>query len=320
MFFDRISGQTDTLPYTLFNKQWVVYADLGYSSAPFSISYPYTSNLSKIKFKNNFRTILGLGLSYKWFSLRFGIPLPGFTRSIAKFGKTNPLNIGFDFTFKKIYCDIDLRSFKGYAITDAFNWNDSLNLAHPNEIRSSTQTSSFSIYVWYFNHKDFKISALKGKTAHYNKKVHTWYLKNTLNLFSVDNNRESVIPDILYNPLKPQTMASYYSALDIGVVPGYAYVDRFKNWQVAVMGGLGGVIQSKFFGGTVPSRGFLGLAPRYDIRFLGGYSVPNYFVFLLTDFDNKSIRFSNLVYRQHFYAIKIVAGKRFPVKTKKRKS
>lgn len=311
--------QSDTLPYSLFNKQWVVYSDLGFTSAPFSVSYPFSKEISKLRYRNNYRTILGIGASYKWFALRIGIPLPGYTRPIAKFGQTSPFNIGFDFTFKKVYCDIDLRYFKGYVIENAYLWNDSLSTSHPNDIRSSTAVSSFSTNVWYFNHKDFKMSALKGKTGHYNQKVHTWYLKNTFNVFGVSNDKISIIPAELSDLKKPQTQGAYYSAADIGIIPGYAYVDRIKNWQFSLMGGLGGVVQAKFYGGTVSTRGFLGLAPRYDIRLLGGYSVPNYFVFLLTDFDNKSIRFGELVYRQNFYSIKIVAGKRFPVRTKKAK-
>ena len=164
------------------------------------------------------------------------------------------------------------------------------------------------------------MSALKGKTGHYNQRVHTWYLKNTFNVFGVTNDKNQIVPDFVSDPAKAQTQSAFYSAADIGTVPGYAYVDRIRNWQFAVMGGIGGVIQAKFYGGEVPTRGFLGLAPRYDIRLLGGYSVPNYFVFLLTDFDNKSIRFGDLVYRQHFYNVKIVAGKRFPAKSKKKKT
>ncbi len=318
LFFGNSFSQTDTAVYTLFNKKLIFYTDFGYSSAPFSVSFPYSSSLSKIRFKHNFRSILGLGMSYRWFAVRLGIPLSFYTRPISKFGETKPFNIGFDFTLKKIHCEVDLRSFRGYAIQNALQWNDSLTPSLPNEIRPSVESVSFSTNVWYFNHKDFKIAALKGKTGHYNKRVHTWYLKNTLNIFGIRDDEHTLIPAPLQNPIKPQTAASFYNALDLGVVPGYAYVERIGNWQLAIMGGFGGVVQSKFYGGSIPSRGFLGLAPRYDVRFFGGYSVPNYFIFLLTDFDNKSIRFSNLVYRQHFYSIKIVAGKRFQEKNKKR--
>jgi hypothetical protein len=60
----------------------------------------------------------------------------------------------------------------------------------------------------------------------------------------------------------------------------------------------------------------LGLAPRYDVRLIFGHSKPTYFIFLVTDFDNKSIRFSDLIVRQYFYSVKLVGGYRFPTKAK----
>ena len=39
---------------------------------------------------------------------------------------------------------------------------------------------------------------------------------------------------------------------------------------------------------------------------MGGYSKPEYFIFLVTDFDNKSVLFSDLVVRQYFYSIKLI--------------
>jgi hypothetical protein len=65
------------------------------------------------------------------------------------------------------------------------------------------------------------------------------------------------------------------------------------------------------------SRSFTGLQPRYDIRFIGGYSVPKYFVFLVTDFDNKSIKFNTLTYNQTIYTLRLVGGIRLEPKEKK---
>ena len=112
-------------------------------------------------------------------------------------------------------------------------------------------------------------------------------------------------------------MSSTFSAFDVGFVPGYAYVNRFKNWQVAGWAGVGAVIQAKYYQVNGDFRGFLGLAPRYDVRLMGGYTTPTYFLFLVTDFDNKSIRFNQLIYRQSFYTVKLVGGYRFPKKEKK---
>ena len=59
------------------------------------------------------------------------------------------------------------------------------------------------------------------------------------------------------------------------------------------------------------TNGYLGLAPRYDIRFITGYSNADYFIYFVTDFDNKSIRFNDLVDKQYYYSLKLVGGIRF---------
>lgn len=320
LFFYKSFAQSDSLPYTLFSNKLVLYADLGYSSAPFSISYPYGDGINRLKYKNNYRNIIGFGLSYKWFALRIGIPLPGYARSTATYGQTTPINLGFDFSFKKVFCDVDIRSYEGYAIKDANSWNDTLTIDKPNDLRPKTKSQSFSMNAWYFHNKDFKMSALRGKTGHYKKDVHTWYLKNTFNIFGVTNDQSPIIPLKLIDSSNTKTSSNYYSALDFGVVPGYAYVKRKNQWQISGLAGLGAVIQTKLYDANGNNRSIIGLAPRYDIRLIGGYSVPSYFVFLVTDFDNKSIRFNDLVYRQYFYSIKIVAGKRFIQKDKSKKS
>jgi hypothetical protein len=52
---------------------------------------------------------------------------------------------------------------------------------------------------------------------------------------------------------------------------------------------------------------------------MGGYSSDERFFFLVTDFDNKSIRYEAFNYRQLYYAIKFVAGYRFPAQKKEKK-
>lgn len=316
-----IFSQVDSLPYTLFKDKIVLYADLGYTTAPFSIIHDFTTEVDKLKYKNNFRTVLGIGGSYKWFNLRLGIPLPGNVRPVSRYGNTIHYDLGVNFTIKKTFCDIDLRNYQGYAIKNANAWNDTLNDLKPNDIRNKVNTVSFSANVWYFHDKNFKISALLGRNGHYERQVHTWYLKNTLNIFGVGNGKESIVPNELTDPNKTKTGAQTISSVDLGVIPGYAYVNKINNWQFSVLGGLGLVLQGKFYATDNITRGFLGLAPRYDIRLIGGYTVPKYFLFLVTDFDNKSIRFTDFVYRQYFYSIKIVGGIRLDkkIKDKKRK-
>jgi hypothetical protein len=103
------------------------------------------------------------------------------------------------------------------------------------------------------------------------------------------------------------------------VIPGYAYVNKIKNWQFSGNFGLGAVLQSKFYEVNGTTRSFAGLAPRYDVRLVGGYNVDTYYVMLVTDFDNKSISFNDLTYRQWYYSVRITGGIRLDRKEKTQK-
>lgn len=291
-----------------FRNNLVLYCDLGYTSAPFNISNQFNSEIDQIFYKNNFKTFLGLGISYKWFSLRIGFPILTSYRSIEKYGNTRQFNFGYDFSINKIYSDFEFKYLEGYSIQKANRWDPSKN---PNDIQPGLTSFNLALNSWYFYDQNFKMSALLGRKAHYKKEVKTWYLKGTVNLFGLDNKTKSLIPLELQNSSNSKTTATSVVSFDFGVLPGYAYVNRIKNWQFSGWFGFGPVIQSKFYNYNGNTRGIIGLAPRYDIRIMGGYSKPEYFIFLVTDFDNKSIRFSDLVFRQYFYSIKIVGGYRF---------
>ena len=300
-----------------FSDAKIISAETGYTSAPFTLQYPLTSEIDKISFKNNLAPFLRLGFNYKWFVLRFSIPNIGNIRDVSNYGTTRQYNLGMDFSFKKVYYDFEFKYIRGFAIQDANRWDSSLNEIQRNSIQPKIQSLNISANAWYFHHKDFKMGTLLGKRSYYTKLVHTWYVKGTMNFFGVDTKNEGLIPTVLQDEQNSKTMSSTFSAFDLGFVPGYAYVNRFKNWQIAGWAGFGPVLQAKYYQFNGDFRGFLGLAPRYDVRLMGGYTTPKFFLFLVTDFDNKSIRFNELIYRQYFYTVKLVGGYRFPRKEKK---
>jgi hypothetical protein len=314
-FFGQVRAQNQPIAIHDFKNQHVIYADLGISPAPFNLSYPFPYEVRKLKYKNNFKPILGLAYAYKWFSMRIAFPvLPG-VRSTEKFGKSRQFCLGFDYNFKRLYTDLDFRIIQGYAIKDAYAFDTSLAENTPNSILPELGSLNLALNLWYFNHDDFKMNALQGRRAHFEKQVHTWYLKGTLNYFGVTNARGEIIPSLLQDESQSKTSAQGYSALDFGIIPGYAYANRINNWQISGWAGLGPVVQSKFYTLETGVQGFLGLAPRYDIRFVGGYSNNQRFFLLAANFDNKSIAFNTLAYKQYFYTIRLVAGIRIPPKT-----
>jgi Domain of unknown function (DUF4421) len=311
-------SQDTSAYYTRFKDKIVLFSDIGYASAPFRIVYPFEENVKNLRYRNNFSPVLGLGVSYKWFSLRLGFALKGTTRSVSRFGRSTYFDIGTSFQVKNWFFDLDARSYKGYAIKNAYTWNDTLSKLKPNDIRPNTQMSSLSMNAWYFMNKHFNMQSVMGRTGHYERNLGTFYLKPTISIHGVGNDASPLIPNELQDTLADKTRAHVFSSLDFGVVPGYAYVYRKNNWQICGFLGLGGVVQAKFFFGGVENRGFLGLAPRYDLKFYGGYSVPKYFVFMSLDFDNKSIRFTDLKYRQSYFTWKITAGIRLDKKQKEK--
>ncbi|MCH2225575.1 MAG: DUF4421 family protein [Crocinitomicaceae bacterium] len=314
-----IAQSQDSLGFSMYKDRLVLYSDLGFRAAPFSVQNNFLQSVEKIRFKHNIKLNAGFGIMYKWFAFRLAFSLPGTILSKSRYGRSKNFDLGLSFGLKKNwFFDFDTRSYHGYVIKNAYKWNDTLNKLNPNDLRPNTQVFSASSNAWYFFDRSFKVQAVMGKAGHYNTSKGTWYVKNTLNLFGVGNRLDPITPEELIDTALTRNSADGISALDFGMVPGYAYVKRINNWQVSAFGGLGGVIQAKFYGVKNLTRGFIGIAPRVDLRFIGGYSKPNYFLWFVTDFDIKSIRHQELVYNQTYYSLKLVAGVRLAKKDKKK--
>ena len=293
-----------------------MYSDMGYNANPFSLRGNFGQNVNELSYKNNFSPFLGLGFAYKWFHLRVGFPIIGNIRSATKFGQTTQYNFAYDLTYKKVWYDFEFKSTFGYALKNAAQWDTSSNDEQPHKILPKVQSLNLMMNGWYFKNPEFQMNGLLGKRAHYTKEILTWYLKGTINYFGSANRNGSLVPEQIQDPQIPIQTLTQLQAFDFGVVPGVAYVNRKNNWQLGGWLGLGPVIQIKGYETPDYSKLFLGLAPRFDMRFMGGYSSDERFFFIVTDFDNKSIRYNELNYRQLYYAIKFVAGFRFGVSKK----
>ncbi len=305
------SQSNDSLPFRMFKSDVILATDLGFYSAPFSLKDNYNLGVNRIKFKNNPKLVLGLGFAYKWFSFRLGFALPVDLRSTKKFEETNYFDVGLRFSIKQTYSTLEFRNYQGFTIKNASHWNDSLD--SPNQFRAKTSSINVSANVYYFKSKSFNFKAAMGKAGHYTGSAQTWYFKSSLNFFGVINEAGSLVPVELTDS-SDRTNASSVGALDMGFIPGYAYANRINNWQFAIFGGLGGVIQSKYYTYLGTTRSFLGIAPRLDFRLIVGYSRPRYFLILSGDFDIKSAQIQDLTYNQTYYNVRLTSG--FRIKTK----
>ena len=135
---------SDSLPYALYKNRVVLFSDLGFNAAPFSLKDDFNEGVETLKFKHNLQLAMGIGIKYKWFGLRIGFGIPGNLRPKSRFGKSQMFDLGLKFSFKKTFWDIEARRNTGYVIVDAKEWNDTLNDLRPNLLRPNTNATSFS--------------------------------------------------------------------------------------------------------------------------------------------------------------------------------
>lgn len=305
-----------TLIYKLHKDKIVLYSDLGYNSAPFSIAYPFSESISTIKYRNNYKPVLGIGGAYKWLAIRIAFAIGENIKPTKKFGTTNFRSIRASYTHKRTYYNFNLRGFNGFAIKDAYTWNDSITKELSNDIRPNTTAFGMSLNGWYFNNENLNMDAVYFKRGQYKKNTSSFYIKNSLNIYGIENNKQSLIPSELIDVNNTKTSSPFLFAIDFGVIPGYAFILKKNNWQFSSLFGLGGVFQNKYYRANNTTRGFLGLAPRLDIISVAGYSNDDYFIFISADFNNKSIRYNELIYKQNFYHLKLIGGIRINKKVK----
>lgn len=296
----------------VFRDKAIPYIDLGGNTTPFTFTFKdNTGTSTQLEYRNNVRAIFGVGFAYKWFSLRVAANLPTHLEPVTTSGKTTYRDLVVEFKVKRLFFDAGVHNYKGFFIKDAYHWDTTLNATAPNLILPLINTLSLSVNNWWFSNKNIDMSALKGKRAIYLEQQKSFFLKSMVNFQGVSNDGGPLIPVSKQNPDIPLTSASTLSALDLGVLPGFLYADRFKkNWQFSAMLSVGPVFQSQFYYINNKRSSSPGLAARYDARFNIAYNVPKWFVIFTSEFDNKSISFKDLKYRQSIYIVKLVAGLR----------
>lgn len=287
-----------------------LYSDFGFASAPIKLKFPLSDEVDKLNIRNNFSPSIGLGFAYKWLNLRLNIALNNTQRAKSRFGNTRYFDLGVNFQIKQVYSELSITGYNGYAIQDAYVWNDTLNALRPNLIQPQFATFAITANTWYFRQKDFKMAAVYGRQSYFSAPTETWYFKPTAALHGFGNGGKPLIPGQFQDSLDGRTLANNLAAFEVGMVPGFAKIWKYRNWQLAGFTGLGGVIQLKSYSHGATTRAFLGLAPRIDLRAVAGYYCDRYFVCLASEFDNRSIRFLDYRIRQLHYSLRLTAGYR----------
>ncbi len=313
-----IAQELDSIPFTSFRDRVVLYGDIGTNSSHFTLKDNFQLGVTKLEYRHNIKTIIGFGVAYKWFAIHLGFALPGNLRSTTKYGKSRYFDLKIRGTYKQIYYYAGLRSYKGFSIKNEYLWNSNLTSYQPNGIYPSISSTNLEIDVYYLVSKKFDMHSVLGRVGNYKRFAHTIYFKNSINSFNVNNKSSSIIP-IELTDSTDRSQANSIGALELTFIPGYAFVNRFKNFQYSAFGGIGVAFQSSYYIKDKTNRSFTGLAPRFDIRLSFGYNVEKVFLFLEGNYNLRSVDIQSLKYNQSFYNIRLLGGYRFKSKQSRQK-
>lgn len=303
-------GQKESTPYVMYPEKVVLNTSLSINSSPFKLQDNF-GKVKQLKFKPNLNLIQGVGVSYKGFSFNISYKLPGHVRDKEKYGKTRFFDLGLQFSLKKWDFTIDFLEYKGYGIQEAKKLSPTLPTSNSGfYLNNKVKSRAFGINAYRFFNPDLKMKPAVGIVGRYTSQVHGLYLRLTTNLHGVSA-KNGILPHEYLNTTSSIHKANSISAFDFGAIPGYAYVNNINGWQFGAFAGIGAVIQTKFYSFGNTNRGFLGLAPRYDLKLQFGYNVDNWFLMLTSEVDQKNIRFNDFKYNQTYYSLKINYGYRF---------
>jgi len=308
----------DTIPFTSFRDKIIVYTDLGTNSSHFTLKDDFKQGINKLNYKHNIKTILGFGFAYKWFAVHFGFALPGNLKSTTKYGDSKYFDLKLQGTYKQIYFYAGLRSYQGFYLKDEQKWNDSLPSYQPNGIYKNISSTNLEVNVYYFVSKKFDMHSVLGRVGKYNRFAQTVYFKNSINIFNINNKKESIIPAQLTDSTD-RSNANSIGAFELTFIPGYAMVNSKNNWQYSMFAGIGVAFQSSYYVKGENNRFYTGLAPRFDLRMSFGYNVEKYFIHLEGNYNLRSVKVQTLKYNQSFYNARLVGGYRFQSKKTKKK-
>ena len=310
LFAQICVAQVDSIPYRMFKDNLVVHSSIGYNAAPFSLSGDF-GQIDKLKYRANLNPIMGIGLAYKWFAINVNFKLPGYVRNTNDYGRTNYLDLGVKFGIRKWFFNIDLHAYRGFGVKNANSISGNLPVSDRDVfLNDKLNTFSFSINGYRFQRKSFNMKSALGIKGRYHDKASSFYIKYTVNIHGIDASNK-IMPYTYFQNDKAIHRSNNISAFDFGAVPGWAHINNINGWQYGVLAGLGGVIQAKSYSFDGTNRGFLGIAPRLDLKVQGGYNVDNWFLMLTSSFDNKSIRFNEFQYQQVYYYVRLTYGYRF---------
>nr|WP_299205633.1 DUF4421 family protein [uncultured Brumimicrobium sp.] len=306
------SAQNDSLAYAMHKNRLVVHTSFSIRDAPFSFKDNF-GDFDKLTYRANLNVIHGIGVAYKWFAININYKLPGYIRNTEKYGQTKYFDLGLQFSLKNWYFRVDFHDYIGYGIKKANYISDSIPTTTSNYyLNDKIQSASFGVNAYHFFNHELNMKAALGIVGRYKEPVHGFYLRMTSNIHGVTASN-SLIPHEYFTSTPSIHTAKSISAFDVGGIPGYAYLNNINGWQFGAFAGIGAVVQTKVYNYADTQRGFLGMAPRVDLKLQAGYNVTDWFLMLTSSFDQKNIRFKEFRYNQLYYYLRLTYGYRFNI-------
>ncbi len=303
--------------YVIFRNRLVLYTDFGFVSSPFFIRFKDTMNVPHtLNYRINHGILMGIGGSYKSLMLRLGFMLANNLENKEKYGKTSYFGVHLGFPIKNTFTEINLVYYGGYSLKNA--QKKIPGYLEKTIIYPKVSTLNISASTYYFFNKNFSLNPVMGRSGNYKTKVTSWFIKGVFGYNDVYDKESSIVPEYFHESVTNRVKASRIGAIEIAIIPGFAYVNRYKNWQFSGVAGIGVSIQQKYYHLPNFTRNSMGLSPRVDLKINLGYNPEDWFVMLNTELNYTQISFYNLIYGNPLVGVKITGGYRFKLKDKKK--
>ncbi|MCC7501161.1 MAG: DUF4421 domain-containing protein [Flavobacteriales bacterium] len=228
-------------------------------------------------YRPNNRVNLGLGASYRAYTLNIGIGFGFLNRDAQDKGETDYLDAQINYFSRHFATNVFFQVYKGYYLdsytTAQLNWPNTVTRPFRADIRQANAGFS-SLYI--FNNERFSYRAAFNQDAWQRRSAGSFLAGAYLTYYSVQGD-STLMPSVLSARFDPTLNFDKASFLDFGAMGGYAHTFVIReHWFMTVSGalGIGGSVYrtspDPVEGGTVRGR----LHPGYhgQLRSAGGYN------------------------------------------------
>ncbi len=228
-------------------------------------------------YRPNNRVNLGVGASYRSYTLNIGIGFGFLNRDAQDKGETDYLDAQINYFSRHFATNVFFQVYQGYYLdsytTAQLNWPNTVTRPFRSDIRQANAGFS-SLYI--FNNERFSYRAAFNQDAWQRRSAGSLLAGAYLPYYSV-NGDSTLMPTVLSSRFDPSLNFDRASYFDFGAMGGYAHTFVVhEHWFMTVSGalGIGGSLYNAspepVEGGT--SRGRLHPGYHGQLRSAGGYN------------------------------------------------